>query len=88
MAEKKGLAIASLVCGLLFWLGVPGFVCSILAVIFGIIQLKNIKKTPKQYGGRGMAIAGLILGGIGVIFFLAVTVVIGLLFAGRMAALY
>ena len=87
MAEKKGLAIASLVCGLLFWFGFPGFVCSILAIVFGIIQLKNIKKTPGQYGGKGMAIAGLILGSIGILFFLIVTLVIGLLFAGSMAAL-
>jgi hypothetical protein len=87
MTEKKGFAIASLVCGLLFWLGFPGFILSILAIVFGIIQLKNIKKTPGQYGGRGMAIAGLILGIIGIVVFLVLTLVLGLLFAGSMASL-
>lgn len=57
----SGLAIASLVLGIiwLFWLG------SILAVIFGHIALSNIKKDP-SISGRGMAIAGVCLGWIGI----------------------
>jgi len=55
-----GLAIAGFILGLLWfgWLG------SILAVIFCHIALHNMKRTHAS--GRGLAIAGLILGYIGV----------------------
>ena len=53
---NSGLAIASLVCGLLFC--VP--FCSILAIIFGILGI--IQTKDGQRGGRGLAIAGLVLG--------------------------
>lgn len=69
----SGLAITSLVCGivsLLFsWLFLPAL-ASIAAVITGHMALKKTKNDP-TVGGRGMAFAGLILGyvvlGIGVI---------------------
>ena len=43
----------------LFWIG------SILAVIFGHVALSQIQKNP-SIQGRGMAIAGLVLGWVGV----------------------
>jgi len=43
----------------LFWIG------SILAVIFGHVSLSQTRKDP-SIGGRGMAIAGLTLGWVGV----------------------
>lgn len=69
----SGLAITSLVCGivsLLFsWLFLPAL-ASIAAVITGHMALKKTKNDP-TVGGRGMAFAGLILGyvvlGIGVL---------------------
>ena len=54
-----GLAIASFILGLL-WIS---FLGSIMAVIFGHIALRNIRRTHAS--GRGLAIAGLILGYIG-----------------------
>jgi len=51
----NGMAIASLVCA---------FLCSLLAVIFGHIALSQISKTGQ--GGRGLAIAGLVLRYIGI----------------------
>jgi fatty acid desaturase len=56
----NGLAIASLVLGIvwLYWIG------SILAVIFGHIALHQIR--DRKEAGRGLAIAGLTLGWIGV----------------------
>ncbi|MHB1536124.1 MAG: DUF4190 domain-containing protein [Acidimicrobiales bacterium] len=56
----NGLAIASLVLGILWlwWIG------SILAVIFGHIALGQIR--ARNQSGRGLAIAGLILGWVGV----------------------
>ena len=66
---KKGFAIASLVlgiCGLiLFWASFLGAALNILAIIFGIMSITKIKNEPNMYSGKGMAIAGLILGIIG-----------------------
>jgi hypothetical protein len=61
-ARTSGLAIASMVLGIvwLFWLG------SILAVIFGHVALSQIKRSMGALSGRGMAIAGLALGYVGI----------------------
>jgi len=67
----NGLAIASLALGIL-WLSGLG---SVLALIFGYVSLHQIKERGE--GGRGMAVAGLALGwvGVAVIFFLIVLMV-------------
>ena len=56
--QKKGLAIASLVCGLLFFCA-P--ISSVAALVCGLLYLL---KKPKAQEGRGMAIAGVVLGGV------------------------
>jgi Domain of unknown function (DUF4190)/Domain of unknown function (DUF1707) len=58
-APTNGLAIASLVLGLLWmwWMG------SVLAVVFGHIALKQIARSGQS--GRGLALAGVVLGYIG-----------------------
>jgi len=68
------MAVASLVLGLvgfnvLFLLG------SILAVIFGHVALKQIKQAGGGLSGRGMAMAGLMLG-YGVIFVCLIVIII------------
>jgi hypothetical protein len=55
----NGMAIASLVCSLFGWLCVIG---PILGLIFGFLALGQIKRTGQ--GGRGMAIAGIVIGGL------------------------
>lgn len=61
-----GLATASLVCGLVgVFLGAcygMGIFASIAAIIMGHISLGNIKRSGNVLQGRGLAIAGLILG--------------------------
>jgi hypothetical protein len=59
--STNGLAIAALVLGILwlYWLG------SILALVFGYVALSQIKRSGGQQSGRGMAIAGVVLGWIG-----------------------
>ena len=77
----KGLAIASLVCGIascvFFWFGVSAFI-SLLAGIAGIILAVNAKK---QGFVGGMLTAGLVLSIIGTvvggIVFVACAVVLG-----------
>lgn len=56
-----GLAIASLVLAILWiwWIG------SLLAVIFGHVALSQIKRSHGWKTGRGMAMAGVVLGWVG-----------------------
>jgi hypothetical protein len=59
----SGFAIASLILGIpCFWLFV---VPQVLAVIFGHVALNRIAATGGALGGRGLAIAGAVLGWIG-----------------------
>ncbi len=57
---NNGMAIASLVLGIVwvYWIG------SVLAVIFGFVALSQIKVRNEM--GRGMAIAGIVLGFVGI----------------------
>lgn len=60
-SKPSGMAIASLVLGII---GVPMFcfvLPSLLAVVFGGVGLRQCSKNP-VYSGKGMAIAGLVLG--------------------------
>jgi hypothetical protein len=61
-ARNNGLAIASMVLGIVwvYWIG------SILAVIFGHVALRQIKRSQGAQRGRGMAIAGVVLGYVGI----------------------
>lgn len=83
---SSGLAITSLVCGIagvvLFWAILP-MLASIAAVITGHMALGQIRRTP-GLGGRGMAIAGLVMGYImvGVLVFTFVSTVISLVVFG------
>ena len=61
VGRTSGLAIASMVLGIVwvYWIG------SILAVIFGHVALSQTSR-DETLRGRGMAIAGLVLGYVGV----------------------
>ena len=61
-APTNGFAIASLVLGIL-WLSFFG---SVLAVAFGHVALRQIARSKTPQKGRGIAIAGLALGYLGV----------------------
>jgi hypothetical protein len=54
----NGFAIAALVLGILWiwWIG------AILAIVFGIVALRQLKQRPQ--GGRGLAIAGIVIGAV------------------------
>ena len=66
MTEKKtpGFAIASMCCGIasivFCCVGFLGLICGVCGIVFGIISMK--KEAP---AGKGMALAGLICGGVG-----------------------
>lgn len=88
----SGLAITALVCGIagivLFWAIIP-VLASITAVITGHMALGQTKRDP-TVGGRGMAIAGLILGYLVVAVgaFVLVSTIISFLFVGAFSLPY
>ncbi|HEX4538662.1 MAG TPA: DUF4190 domain-containing protein [Acidimicrobiales bacterium] len=67
-AATNGLAIAALVLGII---GIPGVfalfnVFAILALIFGLVSRSQIQRSGGTQGGAGMAMAGIVLGTIGI----------------------
>lgn len=66
------MAVASLVCGLASLALTPLLVLQVLAVVFGHRALRQIGQDPDLQRGRGMALAGLVVG--------YVTIVAGVLF--------
>jgi len=70
--QGNGLAIASLVCGIIGLL-IFGVILGPLAVIFGAIALQRAKRGAS---GKGMAIAGLVLGLIATILAIILIAVI------------
>lgn len=60
--ETNGFAIASLVLGIVWIMGVG----SILALVFGYIAKGQIAASDGAQGGHGLAIAGIVLGWVGV----------------------
>jgi len=70
--SSNGLAIAALVCGIL---ALPTTCCcsilslplAIAACVLGGIAMSKIKAQPMVYGGKGMALGGLICGIVGIL---------------------
>lgn len=110
---KKGLAIASLVLGILGmpWftmiiaslfaallsliLGTAGIVIGlallllipVIALISGIVSLKRVKRQPHEFGGKGLAIAGICCSGFSLVFLpIVAAIAIPNLLAARRAA--
>ncbi len=74
-----GMAIASLVLGILSiptclcsvgFFGVPNGICAALAIVFGAIARRGVRRTGRR--GGGLAIAGLVTGSVGAL--LAITI--------------
>lgn len=84
--ETSGKAVASLICGILFFF-LPA---SIAAVVMGHMSLSEIKKSAGRLKGQGIATAGLVLGYIGIAFipFILIIAAIAIpnLLRARMAA--
>jgi hypothetical protein len=71
-AHINGFAIAGLVTALTGFWGLNG----VLGLVFGYIARAQIDRSGGTETGRGLAIAAIILGWIGVVFFLFMTVVV------------
>jgi len=66
---NNGFCVASLVLGIIGMISFCFPVPAILAIIFGAIGYNQINKSGGDGSGRGMAIAGMVTGGIGSIIF-------------------
>ena len=60
--QTNGFAVVSLVMGIIWYL----WIGSILALIFGYIAKRQIDASQGQQKGRGFAVAGIVLGWVGV----------------------
>jgi hypothetical protein len=67
-AQKQGLAVASLIVGIISltvgWCCYFGVVTGPVAIALGIIQLVQIKNKPNEYTGKPLAIIGIVTGAI------------------------
>jgi hypothetical protein len=77
--KTNGLAIAALVLGIAGLVFYACGVASILALVFGYMSRRQIDESGGTQGGRGMAIAGIIMGWIGVALVVIFWVVIVIL---------
>lgn len=64
------LAVIALVCGILWGFGV----LAVVALVLGLIALSQIR--ARNEGGRGVAIAGVVLGGVGILGAIASVIVL------------
>jgi hypothetical protein len=78
--RTDGMSIAAMVCGILsFFVPILGLVLAILAIIFGGVGLGRTNRDP-ELKGRGMAVTGLVLGIIGMLFVIMVLTILSLSF--------
>jgi hypothetical protein len=68
-------AITGMICGILGLIVTP-ILFSTLGIVFGGIGISKIKKNPEKYKGKGMAVAGLVTGIIGVVIVWLVAAII------------
>jgi Domain of unknown function (DUF4190) len=81
--QNKTLPIVSLVLGIISLCCYVSPITGIIALITGFLGMRNANNNPAEYGGKGLAIAGMVMGGL---FFLAsIAYWIFLLFFGGMA---
>ena len=80
--QNKTLAIISLVTGILSLICCSWFLPGIAAIVLGFIARSKANSDPANYGGAGLALGGIITGGVSIV--LGIIVVI-LYLAGALA---
>jgi type IV pilus assembly protein PilA len=87
---RKALAVWSLVLGILSLLtgGCLG-IGAIVAIVLGIVALSKAGKLPAEYGGKGMAIGGIVTGSVSLVllpFVIIAAIAIPSLLRARLSA--
>lgn len=80
-SAPKGLAITSLILGILSFLGgwvILGGILGIVGLVLGIVALR---KTKTGGGGKGLAITGIVFSSLGILISLAMLVFFGWIFS-------
>ena len=75
-ARTSGMAIASLVCGIIAVFTCCTFLPGILAIVLGAVAMPPIRQG--QARGRGLAVSGIVLGVIGVVLGIIVWIIVAL----------
>lgn len=72
--RSEGLALASMITAIagVMSAGCFGPVPAIVALVLGLVALSQIKKSPDKFGGKPFATAGVIIGGVTVLFYLLI----------------
>jgi type IV pilus assembly protein PilA len=86
---KTGLATASLVIGILNFTCLGMFIVPIVVgIVISAVALNKIKQSPHEYGGKSLAIGGLVTNIVSVVILVPIMLAIAIpnLLASRMAA--
>jgi hypothetical protein len=80
--RTSGKAIAALVLGIVS-MCVPyvGIVTGVIAIVFGVLGMKEVDRDPQTVKGKGMAITGLVLGAVALVLYIIVIIFFGALIA-------
>ena len=82
---NQTLPIVSLVLGIISICCYISPLTGLAALVTGYLGMKNVNKDPQNYGGKGLATAGMIIGGIFFLVGVAYYVMIILMYAGIIA---
>ena len=52
--------------------GCFGPIPGIVALVLGLVALSQIKRSPEKFGGKPYATAGVIIGGVSILFYLLI----------------
>jgi len=84
-SKNQTLPIVSLILGIVSLCCYISPLTGLGALITGFMGMKNANNDPDNYGGKGLAIAGMIVGGIFMLIGVAYYVIIILMYAGIIA---
>lgn len=84
---KNGWAISSLVSGILNFLLLSILVVPTIAgIVISVVALKKINRRPLEYGGRGMAVGGLVLNIVSAVALVPVMIIAAIAIPNLLAA--
>jgi type II secretory pathway pseudopilin PulG len=85
--KRKGLAVASLVLGILsiFTLGLL-LVGALTALVMGIVALVRAGKQPHVYGGRGLAVGGIVTSAFSLVMIVPLAIIAAIAIPNLVAA--